>query len=160
MKQVFAAALIGGALWAGTAAAQPPAGPGPGFPGGVPGTSDPYARPSDMNANDKAIPSREEQIREGTQAANDRRAAEAARGAARPAKPDEVKVGEAVSDRNGKALGTIEAVDAGGAVVATAAGKAKVPLDAFGKNRKGLLLGVSKAEFDSLVAKANAAPAG
>jgi hypothetical protein len=45
-------------------------------------------------------------------------------------------------------------------VIVTAAGKVKVPLNAFGKNRAGLLIGMTKRDFEALVAKANAMPAG
>lgn len=155
--------LAAGLLAAAAAVAQtPPPAPGPGYPGGVPGAGDPYARPSEMGTNDRLF-DRNEQIRRGTEAESDRRAAAAGAAAAqgaRPAAASDVKAGAAVADRNGRPLGTVEAVDAGGAIVATAGGKVKVPLDAFGKNARGLLLGVTKREFDSLVAKANAAPAG
>jgi hypothetical protein len=153
---VAAAALLGGVA---SFAQVPPAAPGPGYPGGVPGAGDPYARPNEMGTNDRVF-DRDEQIRRGTQEALDRRAAEAGAGRARPAKAGEVKAGLAVADKSGAALGTIESVGADGAVVAGAAGKVKVPLEAFGMGRNGLLLGVTKREFDSLVAKAMAAPAG
>lgn len=72
----------------------------------------------------------------------------------------DIVAGSEVRDKRGKVVGTVETVDADGAVVATAAGKVKVPLDAFGKNRKGLLIGITKAEFDAAVAEAVAQPAG
>lgn len=153
-QKVFLVGAAAAAALTGTAAgAQVPTGPG--YPGGVPGTNDPYARPNEMGPNDK-VTSREEQLREGMQRAADKRAAEAGAGAARPAKAAEVTAGAAVADKAGKALGTVERVETDGVVVAAAAGKVKVPLEAFGKNRKGLLLAVSKAEFDGLVAKATA----
>ena len=111
-----------------------------------------------MNENDKVF-DRDEQIRRGIQAESDRRAAGAAL-RAKPATAADVTAGAAVSDKYGRPLGTIEAAAADGAVVVTAAGKVKVPLEAFGKTAKGLLLEVTKREFDGLVAKANAAPAG
>ena len=163
---IFAAAAA--ALVAVPAAAQPgsppPAGPGPGSAGGVPGTNNPYARPSDMGETDSAtMGSSLDQIRRGTQAASDARAAERARrenGPAVPAKPADIVAQAAVSDTAGQPVGTIESVDADGAVVVTAEGKVKVPLNAFGKNKKGLLIGMTKKDFESLVAKANATPAG
>ncbi|HEY0414028.1 MAG TPA: hypothetical protein VGD66_12900 [Allosphingosinicella sp.] len=150
MKSLHGLAALGAAcLAAGAAAAQTVS--------GMP--ADPYARPIHMAPSDKALPSAMEQIARGTQQAADDRAAEAARranGRARPAKPADLLAGAAISDSGGKPVGTIEAVDADGAIVATAAGKVKVPLDAFGKNKAGLLIGMTKAEFEALVAKATA----
>ena len=121
-----------------------------------------YARPLDMDPSSSAIPSRMDQIADGTRDASDRRAQQAARrgDGARPAAVADLVPGAAVNDARGAKLGTIESVATDGAVVAAEAGKVKVPLDAFGKNRGGLLLGLGKAEFDALVAKAQAAPAG
>ncbi|MDB5691724.1 MAG: hypothetical protein JWO81_787 [Alphaproteobacteria bacterium] len=158
-----AALLVAGAAIAQPGSAPPPA-PGPGTSGGVPGTNNPYARPSDMGEMDSAtMPSSMDQIRRGTQAASDARAAERARrenGSAVPAKPSDLVASAAISDVNGQPIGTIDSVDAEGAVVVTVAGKVKVPLNAFGKNRKGLLIGMTKKDFEVLVAKANATPAG
>ena len=138
----------------------------PGSSSGIPGTpsGNPYGRPVGMGENDTAtMPSASDQLGVGTQAASDRRAAERARqenGAAVPAKPADIVAQALVNDKNGQPIGTIASVDTDGAVVATAAGKVMVPLNAFGKNKKGLLLDTSKRDFDALVAKANAAPAG
>ena len=91
------------------------------------------------------------------------RAAEMARrenGRAVPARAADIVAQASVSDTAGQPVGTIESVDADGAVVVTAAGKVKVPLNAFGKNKKGLLIGMTKKDFEALVAKANDAPAG
>ena len=75
---------------------------------------------------------------------------------ARAATAAEIVAGAAVSDNAGVQLGTIESVDAGGAVVLTAAGRARIPLNAFGKNSHGLLLQTTKAQFEATVAHANA----
>jgi hypothetical protein len=48
-------------------------------------------------------------------------------------------------------------VDPDGVVVSTAAGKVKIPADAFGHNKAGLLLDMTKRDFDNIVAQANAA---
>lgn len=128
------------------------------------GTAGPYARPLDLGETDKAtMPSASDRLGVGTRDAADRRAAERARsdnGPAVPAKPADIVAQAVVNDKNGQPIGTIASVDADGAVVATAAGKVMVPLNAFGKNKKGLLLDTSKRDFDALVAKANATPAG
>ena len=75
------------------------------------------------------------------------------------AKPEEVTAGSQVTDSRGVSIGTIETVEADGAVVVTGSSKVKVPLEAFGKNSDGLLLGITKAEFDALVAGTAAGPA-
>jgi hypothetical protein len=77
---------------------------------------------------------------------------------ARPARAADVVAGAAVSDTAGVQLGTIESVDAEGAVIVTAAGRARIPVEAFGKNSHGLLLQTTKAQFDASVASANATP--
>ena len=77
---------------------------------------------------------------------------------ARPATVADIVAGAAVSDTAGVQLGTIESVDATGAVIVTATGRARIPVEAFGKNAHGLLLQTTKAQFDASVASANATP--
>ena len=72
----------------------------------------------------------------------------------------DIVAGSALSDSKGDPIGTIESVDAEGAVVASGATRVRVPLEAFGKNKNGLLLGITKAEFDAAAAQATAQPAG
>jgi hypothetical protein len=88
----------------------------------------------------------------------ERKRSDAPRGSAAAAA--DLVAGAPVRDSRGSVVGTIEMAEADGAVVATGAGKVKVPLEAFGKNRKGLLLGITKADFDAAVAAAVAQPAG
>ena len=68
--------------------------------------------------------------------------------------------GSAVRDKAGTPIGTIESVDVTGVVVVSAAGKVKVPAEAFGKDKNGLLIQIGKAEFDAAVAQANITPNG
>ena len=72
-----------------------------------------------------------------------------------PAKPEDVEAGAEVRDPKGVVVGHIESVSMSAAVVVTEAGKVEVPLEAFGKNAKGLLIPMSKADFDKAVAEAN-----
>ena len=76
---------------------------------------------------------------------------------AKPATAADIVAGSQLSDSKGEPIGTIESVDAEGAVVASGTTRIRVPLESFGKNSKGLLLGITKGEFDALVAKATAA---
>lgn len=74
-----------------------------------------------------------------------------------PAKPSDVLVGAGIRDSKGIQLGTVESVSLTAAVVVTAEGKVEVPLEAFGKDSKGLVFAMTKADFDAQVKAANAA---
>ncbi|HEX8839055.1 MAG TPA: hypothetical protein VF750_01145 [Sphingomicrobium sp.] len=76
-------------------------------------------------------------------------------GPARPAKRSELAAGAAVNDNTGAAMAIIQQVDRDGVVVSLGAAKVKVPTEAFGHNKAGLLLDMTKAEFQQMVAKAN-----
>jgi hypothetical protein len=76
------------------------------------------------------------------------------RNASRPAKASELTAGASIADNKGTEVGHIKSVDPDGVIVETAAGYIKVPADAIGKNNAGLLIGMSKADFDKLVAQA------
>ena len=88
------------------------------------------------------------------------RANAAARHATTPASPSDIVVGSQVSDSRGRPVGTISRIELDGAVVTTASGAVRVPFDAFGKNDKGLVIAITKSQFDALVAKAQAVPTG
>lgn len=136
---------------AASAGAQATPEPAP-VPGPVRDLMDPLGIPRDMQAgNGLADPSGSDLLYKKVRDASDDRAA--SKGTV-PAKAADIIVGAAVEDSRGKPVGTINSVTAEGAVVATAAGKVMVPIDAFGKNRKGLLLGITKAQFDAAVAGA------
>jgi hypothetical protein len=90
--------------------------------------------------------------------AKDRKANRSKRATAATAQ--DLVAGSAVRDKAGTPIGTIESVDVTGVVVVSAAGKVKVPAEAFGKDRHGLLIQIGKAEFDAAVAQANASPNG
>jgi hypothetical protein len=72
------------------------------------------------------------------------------------AKPADVVIGSPVSDTSGVAIGTIDSVSADAAIVLSGDKRISVPLAGFGKNRNGLVLGLTKAEFDAAVAAAYA----
>jgi hypothetical protein len=73
---------------------------------------------------------------------------------ARAAKSAELVVGARIADNKGAELGYIKSIEPDGVVVATLAGQVRVPAEAFGKNKQGLLIGMSKVDFDKLVATA------
>ena len=73
-----------------------------------------------------------------------------------PATAADVKAGAALRDINGAAIGTIVSLDGDQAVVDTGQTKIGVPLIAFGKDKNGLLLGMTADKFNQLVAAAHA----
>jgi hypothetical protein len=137
---------IGGALMLGlgTAQAQQASG-GPGNPVLVGAVDAPELKGPDDSASrlDKAVRDARLEAEKGKPSR------------AVPAKPGEVTAGSEVRDSKGVVLGKIESTSMSAAVVAAEAGKVEVPLDAFGKNNKGLLLALTKADFDKMVAGAN-----
>lgn len=68
----------------------------------------------------------------------------------------DIKVGAALRDVKGVPIGTISQVDPDGVVVATGTTKIKVPMMGFGKDDRGLLLNLTAARFNELIAKAQA----
>jgi hypothetical protein len=68
----------------------------------------------------------------------------------------DIKAGAPLRDIKGVSIGTIVSVDASQAVVDTGKTKIGVPLIAFGKDERGLLLGMTADKFAELVAKAQA----
>lgn len=77
-------------------------------------------------------------------------------GPSRPAKAAELTAGATVNDNTGTAMAKIESVDSDGVVVSIGLAKVKVPADAFGHNKAGLLLDMTKAQFEQVVAQAKA----
>ena len=61
----------------------------------------------------------------------------------------DIRAGLAVFDQQGGEVGTVETVDADGAVVATGKVRAKLPLTSFGKNNRGLVISLSKAQLEA-----------
>lgn len=66
----------------------------------------------------------------------------------------DLKAGAEVYDTAGVTVGTIQSVTATGAVVASGKLRAEVPTASFAKNAKGLVIGITKAEFEAAVNKA------
>jgi len=76
------------------------------------------------------------------------------KGKAVAAKPEDLKAGSPLRDKDGAPIGAVSAVDAEGVIVDTGTTKIRVPAEAFGKDDAGLLLGISKAQFAELIAGA------
>lgn len=71
-----------------------------------------------------------------------------------PATQADIKAGVPVFDNAGVTVGTVQSVTATGAVVASGKLRAEVPTASFAKNAKGLVIGITKAEFEAAVSKA------
>lgn len=103
----------------------------------------------------KAISSTREQNAEYNRTIGSRDQRAERKGEAVAATAADIRPGLAFRDVAGQPLGTIEAVEPDGAIVAIATGKVKIPLVAFGKDDSGLLLGITADELKAAVAKAN-----
>lgn len=68
----------------------------------------------------------------------------------------DIKAGSSLRDVKGVGIGTVASVDSDGVVVDTGQTKIKVPLMAFGKDDRGLLLAITAAKFNELIAQAKA----
>ncbi|MEP7130554.1 MAG: hypothetical protein ABI770_05440 [Sphingomicrobium sp.] len=73
-----------------------------------------------------------------------------------PATAADIKAGAALRDVKGVPVGTIDSVTDQQVVVQTGQTKIGVPLVAFGKDDKGLLLSITAQQFNDAVAKAHA----
>jgi hypothetical protein len=62
------------------------------------------------------------------------------------------KAGVPVFDQKGGVVGKIEKVSAKGAVVSTGKARAEIPTASFGKNDKGLVMSMTKAELEAAAA--------
>jgi hypothetical protein len=92
--------------------------------------------------------------------------AHAATAAATPAKTGpraataaDIVAGSALRDVDGQPIGKITSVSPDGATVDTGKTKLKLPLDAFGVDGSGLVIGITAQKLDEIVAQAQAASA-
>ena len=74
-------------------------------------------------------------------------------GAAKPATTADVKAGASVYDSAGVAIGKIESVSGKNAVLSSGGTKASIPISSFAKNGKGLMIGMTKSEFEAATKK-------
>jgi hypothetical protein len=66
----------------------------------------------------------------------------------------DVRAGALVHDQSGALVGTVETTDAGGAVVTTGMARARLQLSSFGRNDQGLVIGLTRAQFEAAAAAA------
>jgi len=126
--------------------------------GNAPSGAMPDIRNSDLGAHDSfSTPDLHDQLlRQRERELSDRLSAQKYLGRSRPAKASELAAGAPVNDKTGVVIARIDQIDPDGVVVSNAAGKVKVPADAFGYNKAGVLLDMTRAEFEQIVKKANA----
>jgi hypothetical protein len=72
--------------------------------------------------------------------------------AVRPVTISDVRAGSAVHDTQGGVVGTVESVDERGAVVSTGRARARLPFRSFGRNGRGLVIAMTRAQFEAEVA--------
>jgi hypothetical protein len=144
-------------LPAGAALAQPAAAPGPDAAQGTTTPAAPAAAP-DATASAGAATTAQTATAE-TRSASTPGEGQAAATSSGPvatslATAEDLKAGVTVFDSTGATVGTIESVTAGGAVIASGDLRAEVAAGSFAKNDRGLVIGMTKAEFEAAVNRA------
>src|SRR5438270_561278 len=125
--------------------------------GGAPSGATPDIRNSDLGSHDSfSTPDIHDMVvRQRERELSDKLSAQQRSGGpSRPAKASELITGAVVNDKTGAPMATIAEVDADGVVVSMGMAKVKVPAQAFGHNKAGLLLDMTKAQFEQVVAQA------
>jgi len=73
---------------------------------------------------------------------------------AEPATPADLAAGATVSDPSGQPVGTVESVTETGVVLAVGEKRIQVPSNSIGKNERGLMIPISRAELEAAAVKA------
>lgn len=124
-----------------------------GTPSGVPGSGDSSKISSGNRENNAAY---NHVLGTGVKSSNpEDRPSTRKSSAAGPATAADIKAGNPLRDKDGVKIGTIASVEGDGAIVDTGQTKIKVPLVAFGKDGQGLMLGITAARFNELIASAH-----
>lgn len=69
----------------------------------------------------------------------------------RPAQAAEILSGKEVRDTSGQVIALVDKVEGSEAVLRSGTSVVRVPFEAFGMNKKGLLLNLTKPQFDQMV---------
>ena len=119
---------------------------------GIPADAQPEAAPPDAQAEraaDQAVAearaevAAEAGVRLGGQGQSERDRAPS------PVTISDVTEGSAVRDTAGGLVGTVESVDENGAVVSTGRLRAKLPFSSFGRNSRGLVISLTRAQLEA-----------
>jgi len=161
MRKAILFSIAGGLALvpAGAANAQAPGGGAPANIGAP--------RPQDVAAANRQVDSDYNTLAGRGVAVNNMDRKGTKRPSAVPATAADIKAGAQVRDVKGVPIGTIATLgpnevtaDSNQTVIDTGHGKIGVPLSAFGKDDKGLLLSITAQTFNQLVAQANAGTKG
>ncbi len=115
--------------------------------GGVPLRAQP-ASPAEQEADRAVAEARAEVLAEARSEAAQADEAEAPKAVT----ISDVREGSIVHDTQGGRVGTIESVDENGAVVSTGRARASLPFSSFGRDGRGLVISLTRAELEAEVA--------
>ena len=161
MRKTILLGIAGGLILVPAVAANAQSAPAPTMPAGSGGG----VRSQDVAAANRELDSSYNTLSaRGVKTTDkDRENARSKRPVAVPATAADIKSGAQIRDVKGVPIGTVATLgsneivaDAEQIVVDTGHGKIGVPLSAFGKDDKGLLLSITAQTFNQLVAQANA----
>ena len=82
------------------------------------------------------------------------------KGAPVPAAASDIVPGRPLRDIKGEPIARVDKVDSEGVILMTGTGRVRLPMNAFGKDELGLLLGITAGKFRELVAKVTTAKSG
>jgi hypothetical protein len=114
------------------------------------GYGQPSSQPSGGQEMSQEAPSTAGSTTGLTRSAND----QATAGQVKQATSADIKAGAEVYDPKGGTVGKVESVAADGVVVSTGSVKAKIPASSLGKSDKGLVIAMTKTEFEAAAKKA------
>jgi hypothetical protein len=140
---------VAGAFAASPSLAQvagPLAGPAPNISNSDMATHDSFSNP---DLHDQLVNYRQRELSDRVRAEGQ------GLGPSRQAKKSELTAGAAINDKTGVPIAHVDAVDPDGVIVTTGTKKVKLPADAFGHNKAGLLLDTTKADFEKMIASAS-----
>ncbi len=140
---IYSKILVGLALGAASAAAAAQGS----ITAQTPGTVDPVKATNAQQAERAAYNSTIGQL-------SQRASPRGVKGAPVPAAAADVVPGRPLRDIKGEPIAHVDAVDAQGVIVAAGSTRVRLPLNAFGKDDMGLLLGITADKFRALVVKA------
>ena len=109
----------------------------------VPGTVDPVKATNNQQAD-----------RAGYNSAISQLSPRGVKGSPVPAAAADLLPGRPLRDIKGEPIARVDAIDAQGVIVSTGTSRVRLPLNAFGKDDLGLLLGITADRFRALVVKA------
>lgn len=122
----------------------------------VPATASPLSSFRSSQARQQAEQAADQAVADArAEVAAEARAQAAPRGVAgelRIATISDVEEGSPVRDPEGGLVGTVESVDEEGAIVSTGRTRARLPFSSFGRNDRGLVISLTRAELEAAVA--------